>query len=426
MTRTVLDNGLRIIVKRNPLSPAVAVRLCIHSGTLQDPAGAEGTALATSLLLEEGTRRRTGKQIAEMIDFIGADIGATVDKHSTLLLASLLKGDLDAALKLFLEMLTEPVFPKAEMTKVIGQLLSSIREDEHDTRAVSIKALRKLLYRRGHPYRRPGGGTRRSIRSLGKGDLARFHRRHYHPVGGILVIVGDVQERQTMKRAAAVFGRWKAAGEGTPPPAPDATTIPSIQMRTKEMPDKTQNDIALGFVGIRRKDPDFYNAVVLNQVFGAFGLGGRLGNRVREAAGMAYYVYSSIQPSVGPGPFLVRAGVHPDHVAPAVSMILEEIDRIRQSRITARELEETKQFMIGSLPLRLETNEGIAAFLLNEEYYGLGPDYLSRYGGLVGAVTREGVLDAAQRLLRSDAYSLSVAGPALPAPLEQSLGALVG
>ncbi len=426
MVRSELPNGLKIIVKRNPLSPSVAIRLSLHTGTLQDPAKGEGTALATSILLEEGTRKRSGKQIAEMIDFIGADMGVTVDKHSTLLLASLMRDDLDSILKLALEMLTEPVFPQAEMSKVTGQLISNLREDEHDTRTVALKALRGMLYKAGHPYRRPGGGTRKSIRALKKSELVRFHKERYHPAGGILIIVGDVKEKETLRKASAIFGRWKRKGEASPPPAPDAVTKPRIQIKTKAMVDKTQNDIALGFIGIRRKDPDFYNVVVLNQILGAFGLGGRLGNRIREEAGLAYYVYSAIQPSVGPGPFIVRAGVHPDHVAKAVTLTLEEIDRIRQKKVTVQELEETKQFMIGSLPLRLETNEGIAAFMLNEEYNELGPDYLSRYGDLISEVSRDGVMDVARRLLHTDAFSLSVAGPPLPAPLEESIGALVG
>jgi len=99
MVRCELPNGLRIIVKRNPLSPAVAVRLCLHSGTVQDPAGREGAALATSIVIEEGTGKRTGRQIADMIDFIGAEIGTTVDRHSTMLLGSMMRGDLESILK---------------------------------------------------------------------------------------------------------------------------------------------------------------------------------------------------------------------------------------------------------------------------------------------------------------------------------------
>ncbi len=425
MVRCELPNGLRIIVKRNPLSPAVAVRLCLHSGTVQDPAGREGAALATSIVIEEGTGKRTGRQIADMIDFIGAEIGTTVDRHSTMLLGSMMRGDLESILKLFLEMLTQPSFPRGELTKVRGQMLGQLREEEHDTGAVAGKALRQMLYKNGHPYRRAGGGTRRSIQALERGDLVRLHRERYHPSGGILVIVGDVKEKEMLQKASTIFRRWKKSGPPVPPPVPDAVTRERLLVKATTLPDKTQSDIALGFVGIRRNDPDFFNAVVLNQILGAFGLGGRLGLRIREEEGLAYYVYSSIQPGVGPGPFLVRAGVHPDHVSHATTMILEEIDRIRQKKVKPAELDETKRFMIDSLPLRLETNEGIAAFLLNEEYNGLGPDYLARYGDLVGAVTREGVLAAARRLLRTDAFSLAVAGPPLPVPLEESLGALV-
>ncbi len=424
MVRGELPNGMRVIVKRNRLSPAVAVRLCLHTGSVHDPAGREGLALTTSALLEEGTRKRTGAEISEMIDFLGAETGASVDKHSTLLLGSMMRGDLDAILKLFVEMLIEPVFPARDLEKVKGQLIGDLREDENDTRSVAMKALQTILYGRRHPYGRPGGGTVRSIRCLARRDLVAFHNGRYYPRGAILVIVGDVNEREALRKATSVFRRWKGDGPAEPPDVPDAAPMKKTVVRVKAMADKTQNDLALGFVGIRRLDPDFHAAVVLNQVLGAFGLGGRLGGRIREEEGLAYYVYSAIRPSVGPGPFVIRAGIHPDHVGRAVRLVLEEIDRIRERRVSRRELDETKRYLIDSLPLRLETNEGIAAFLLNEEYYGLGPGYLTRYREELTSVTAADLLRVAGRLLSAERFALSVAGPPLPAPVEESIASL--
>ncbi len=421
MRREVLSNGLRVIVKSNPLSPAVAVRLCLHTGSVHDPRDKEGTALLTGLLLEEGTKKRSGEKIADWIDFVGAETDVAVDAHATILLGSMMRGDLEKLLRIFREMIVEPTFPMPALRRIQGQIVSGIQEDDHDTRAVAGRMLRQSLYRPAHPYRRSSSGTRKSVSRITRRDIARFHADHYHPNGGILVIVGDINERETLRRVKTILGNWKAKGDPFPPAVADAHTPNRIRIKTKVLKDKSQNDFQFGYVGIPRLDDDFYNAVVMNQILGAFGIGGRLGARIREKEGLAYYVGSGFRPSVGAGPFVVAGGVGPDHVGRAVQVVLEEIDRIRQQKVTRMEMADTKRFLIDSLPLRLETNEGIAAFLLNEEYYNLGPDYLKQYKALVESVDRESVLTVARRLLRTDAYSLAVAGPELPKPLEEVL-----
>lgn len=419
MTRIELANGMRVIVRANRLSPSVAIRLCLQTGSIHDPPGKEGLALATGLMLEEGTKRRTGEEIAEFVDYVGAETDVAVDKHSTVLVASLLTKDLPAILRLLRETAVEPLFPARELRTVQGQILTGIQEEEHDTRIVALRTLARMLYPAGHPYRRPGGGTRRSVGDLRRGDLLRFHRDRYHPRGGILVVVGDVDESKTARLVVRVFGGWKKKGDPGPPGVPDARGPKRTAAKAVVVPDKTQNDVAFGYIGIRRTDPGFHAAGVMNQILGAFGLGGRLGNRIREEEGLAYYVHSSMHASVGAGPYVIRAGVHPDHVIPAVRIIREEIGRIRRNLVRPKELDETRSYLIGSLPLKLETNDGIASFLLSEEYYGLGPDYLSRFREAVGSVTREDVRTAARRLLREEVYSLAVAGPPVAGLLEE-------
>ncbi|MFH1680494.1 MAG: pitrilysin family protein [Candidatus Eisenbacteria bacterium] len=415
MTRVELSNGMRVIVRRNTISPSATVRLCLQTGSVHDPPGKGGLALAAGNMLEEGTRKRTGKEIAERIDFLGAETDVAVDKHSTVFVASMLKDDLGELLALAAESVIEPAFPRRELEKVRGQMLTSIREDEHDTRAVAMKTLARLLYPPRHPYGLSGGGTRESVSSIERGDLVRFHRARVHPRGAILVVVGDVEPKRVHRLASRVFGEWRKNGDPGPPPVPEPAIPRTPASRAVLVPEKTQSDIALGFIGVRRTDPDFYRALVMNQIFGAFGLGGRLGSRIREKEGFAYSVRSGLHASVGPGPLVVHAGVHPDHVAPAVRIIREEIETMRRERVRSSELRETKNYLLGSLPLRLETNDGTAAFLLAEEYYGLGPNYLDRYRREVEAVTRDEVRDAARRILRRDAIRYAVAGPPLPA-----------
>ena len=421
MTRATLRNGMRVIVRENRLSPSVAIRLCLQTGSVQDPPGRDGLALAVGLLLDEGTRRRTGKQIAERIDFLGAETDVLVNRHATVLVASALREHLEEILRLQSETVREPNFPAREIAKIRGQMMTGVLEEEHDTRAAALRLLSRRLYPRGHPYRRTGGGDRKSVRAIARNDIVRFHKDRYHPSGAILVIVGDVEEKRALRIAERVYGGWKRAGDPAPPSVPDAKGPAEPAADAAVIPDKAQCDLVFGWVGIRRNDPDFYRAAVLNQILGAFGMGGRLGNRIREEEGLAYSVHGSVHASIGAGPFLIRAGVHPDHVIRAVRIIREEVGRIRRELAAPRELREVRDFLIDSIPLRLETNDGVAAFLLREEYYGLGPDYLDRYREEIRGVTREEVRRVARRLLRKDGWAVAAAGTPLPEPLERTL-----
>jgi zinc protease len=152
-------------------------------------------------------------------------------------------------------------------------------------------------------------------------------------------------------------------------------------------------------------------ARLTNTILGVFGMMGRLGDNVRDRQGLAYYVYSRLEAGPGAGPWLAVAGVDPDHVERAVDGILEEVRRLRDEPLPADELADSQAFLTGSLPLQLETKEGIAGILLDMERYGLGLDYLQHYGGLVEAVTVEDVQEMACRYLDPEIYALAIAGP---------------
>jgi zinc protease len=149
----------------------------------------------------------------------------------------------------------------------------------------------------------------------------------------------------------------------------------------------------------------------MNMILGSFAMGGRLGRSIREEKGMAYYAYSSLGAGVGPGPFVVRAGVHPDNVDAAVGCAFEEIEKIRQEPVTDEELADAQSAIVRSLPRNLETNEGMASAMHSIEQYRLGLDYLERFAGLIGAVSVEQVLATAEKRLHPDRCAVTVAGP---------------
>jgi zinc protease len=174
---------------------------------------------------------------------------------------------------------------------------------------------------------------------------------------------------------------------------------------------KSQCDIVLGCVGPRRSDSDFLDARMANNIFGVFGMYGRLGDVVREKHGLAYYAYSQLTGGLGPGPWEVVAGVNPKNVDLAVDLIAKEMQRLVSARVTVEELTDNKSFFIGRLPLQLETNEGVAGMLESMELYDLGLDYLRRYPSLVADISRERVMAAAARYLDPRRYAVAVAGP---------------
>ena len=177
------------------------------------------------------------------------------------------------------------------------------------------------------------------------------------------------------------------------------------------MMNKAQADIAYGFTAIARADPAYYAFWLMNVAFGQYAIGGRLGDSIRERQGMAYYVSSSLDANIAPGPLTIRAGVSPANVDRAVASIDDEVARLVRDGLTPQELDESRRYLIGSIPRSLETNAAIANFLQIEEFFGLGPDYDAHLPDLLNAVTMDDVHAAARRVLDPDRATVVIAGP---------------
>jgi zinc protease len=150
---------------------------------------------------------------------------------------------------------------------------------------------------------------------------------------------------------------------------------------------------------------------VANTVLGIFGMYGRLGRRVREENGLAYYVYSKLSGGTGPGPWRILGGFDPQNVEQGQALIFDEIRRLRDERIPRSELEDSQSYLAGSLPLHLETNEGVARSLVNIERYDLGLDYLLQYREMIRSVTAKEIQTVVQRRMDPDHLAVAVAGP---------------
>lgn len=417
IVRRTLDNGITVLARSNFLSPSVVLDGYLRVGSVDEPAEKAGLAGFVADMLDQGTRNRTFEEISEAIESIGASLSVGGGLHVTSFGIKCLAEDLDHVLEILADVLTNPVFPEKETERVRGQLLTSLQERDNNTRGVAGLTFLKLAYPEGHPYARSSDGYVETISNVTRDDLAEFYYRYYHPTDAIIAVAGAVDPEDAIAKVDRVLGNWQPADPRPPQEVPElrypsgASELTGARREFREMPDKTQADIVLGVPGIARNDRDYYSARLANTILGIFGMGGRLGDNVRDNQGMAYYIFSQLSAHLGRGPWRVITGVNPVNVERAVETILAEIHRIQDEPVSEEELEDAKSYLTGSLPLGLETNEGVASTLLDMELFNLGLDYLQRYPALINSVTVEQVQKAAQRVFPRDAYALAIAGP---------------
>ncbi len=410
ITRHELSNGIVVLVRENHSSPAVVVSGYLAVGACDERPEQAGLAAFTAEGLMRGTANRTFEQIYESLESVGAGVDVSGATHTTRFGTKSLAEDLPVVLDILADVLRRPTFPPDEIERLRGEILTDLEERAHDTRSMASLAFYELAYPEEHPYSRSADGYVETISAIGRDDLAAFYAGGYSPQGMVIAVVGAVETADALAQIETIFGDWQAPTFERDP-LPEVCRISEVRERFIPIPGKTQADLVLGYPGPARKSPDFLEAVVCNSVLGIFGMMGRLGETVREAQGLAYYSYSRVDGGPGPGPWRVIAGVNPANVEQAVSSIRAEVERICEEPVGDEELADNKAFITGSLPLRLETNEGVARHLLDMERYALGLDYLQRYDALIDEITAERVQAVAQRWLDPGAYALAVAGP---------------
>ena len=407
--RTVLANGAVVIVQETPMTPAVTINATVAAGGIHEPPDRLGLAYLVGRVLDRGTTHRSAEMLAEELDDRGVSLRIASSRHATILTCTCLSEDFEHVLAIVLDIVRNPVFPEEEVSKRQAECLSAIRQDQDSPSVRAVETLFEILYGATHPYGRRAKGTVESVAALTRADLAAFHAAQFRPAALSLAIVGHVAAEHALARATIELDGWPA-GPIDHPAVPPPPAVERVQ-RVIVLPGKAQSEIAYGFTAIRRLDPRYDAYFVMNNILGQFGLGGRLGDNIRERQGMAYYAFSSLDPSIGVGPLIVRAGVDPDNVERAIAAIDHEVEAMGKEGPTARELAETQQFLIGSIPRTLETNAGIASFLQSEEQFGLGLDYDRRLADDIRAVTLEHVASAASELLHPARAAVTIAGP---------------
>ena len=412
--RVVLPNGITVIAKANHTSPTVSLLVAARTGAYADPPERDGTAALCARVMDRGTSKRSADVIADDLDGRGASLSVIAGRHQMALAATCLADDFEPVLSLAADVARHPAFADKEIATRKETLITSIRQEEDNPATVAGDAFARALYG-AHPYARKVRGSVAAIEGIRRQDLVRFHQKGFDPATMTVVVVGDVVDELAVAAITKLFGDWppaaKATGDKPALNVADPARPAARQLVSVPMMNKAQADVVYGFIGVKRSDPDYIAISVMNNALGQYAIGGKLGDSIRERQGMAYYVYSSLDATFGPGPFSIRAGVAAANVERTIASIDAELNAVTRDGFTAQEIDESKSYMIGSLPRQLETNAAIASFLLNVETFGLGLDYDERLPGLIKAVTKDAADAAARRLLNPDKATIAVAGP---------------
>jgi len=410
ITRATLPNGITVLARANFNSPSVVISGYLHAGSLSEEDSKAGLASFTASALMRGTVPRDFQEIYDALESAGASLGYHGGTHTTGFGGNALAEDLVLLLDLLSETLRQPTFPQDQVERLRAQLMTGLAIRSQDTRQMAHLTFDQVIYK-GHPYARSDDGYPETVETISRDDLAGFHNSHYGPRGMVVTVVGAIEPDQAVTMVSEILGDWENPQQPNPPELPPLTPLPQSLTEKVTIEGKIQADIILGTPGPKRRSPDFLAAALGNNILGQFGMMGRIGEAVREQAGLAYYAFSSVSGGVGPGAWYVSAGVNPANIDTAIDLIRKEITRYVNEPVTAEELADSKTNFTGRLPLSLETNNGVASALVNLEKFELGLDYYERYAELVQAITAEEVLETAQRYLDPDRLGIAVAGP---------------
>ena len=404
--REILPNRAVLLVAERPAIPIVVLRVSVPAGSVHDPADGLGLANLTATLLTRGTTRRSGPELDRAIEFVGGSLEAGAGRDGATVTLSVLKKDLSLGLDLLAEVLQQPVFPPDELARKVADIQGALRRSEQSPETLAGRALGPMIFP-GHPYGRPSAGTIESVGKLTREQVVAFYRLHYRPDGASIVAVGDLTVVEIRQALMQRLSGWSAPPSALPPvprPAPTARA----ETRTIKR-DLSQTTVLLGRPSIRQDDPDYFPLAVATYVLGG-GSASRLYTRVREERGLAYSVYSTVQPGRYGSSYVVSLQTRTDSVALAVQLVREEMARIGREPIAEAELELAKSYLIGSFPLRLDTSGKLAGFLGAVEENGLGLDYPDRYRERIGRVTVADVRRVAAKYLDPGTFSSVMVG----------------
>lgn len=394
VTRSVLPNGVRVLVRESDAAGVVAVSLQVRAGSRFETAETAGITNFLHRALLRGTGRRSGEQLVEAAERLGGTVDASGDVEYAEVRGSALARHWEALLELVAEVALTPTLPANEVEKERRLILSQIQTREDNPFPLAFDTLLRELYG-PHPYGLASLGRRQSVAAIGRETLLAHHRSVYRADRLVVAVSGRVDRDRVRRTAERLFGGMRPVAEprvdGAPAPAPTGAR------RVLEKPAQ-QAQILMGYLAPGLREPDYAAVKVLTSLLGG-GMSGRLFVELRDNRGLAYQV-GALNPSrVGPGFFAAYMGTARENIPAAEAGMLGELGRIAQEGAGEDEVARAKAQVLGSLAMDRRTNARHAWYLAFFEVVGAGWEFPEHYARAVQAVTAADVRAAAQRYL---------------------------
>jgi len=405
--RVRLENGVRVILRRDTRLPLITLQASMLGGVRYETDSTNGLSRMAADLLLRGTRHRTKDQIDDAVKQLGGDLNSFSGRNSLGLTFSVISSELPRAVPLFGEILSEPDFPAEELEKERRLALAGLKAQEEDPFSWGLRRLVSTLFTK-HPYRLDPAGEAQALRGLKREDLIRFYGQALDPARLVIAVAGQFERDETLKLLKQAVGGIPASKLSVPevPPEPPLT---APRERIEATP-REEALVLIGFPGIKVSDPRAPALDLLEAVLS--GGAGRLFTEVRERRGLAYTVGAFAMHGVDPGSFVLYAITDPANSDGVRAALLEEVRRLRQADVPPEELQEAKQGLLGGRRIARQTQQALAAQMAGDELYGLGFDYSAKYDERVQQLGAEDLRRAAQELLDPERCVVVIGRPA--------------
>ncbi|WP_245269151.1 M16 family metallopeptidase [Rhodomicrobium udaipurense] len=404
--KVVSKKGIEAWLVEDHSRPILSLQFAFKGGSTQDPDGKSGVATFVSGMLDEGAGDLDSSGFQKRLEELAAKMSFSANYDNFSGSFQTLTQNREDAIKLLRASLNDPHFDADDANRIREQLLANLRLEEKDPDKVSSIEWYKLAFG-AHPYGRSSNGTVESIESITPDDLKAYRKRIFARDNLKVAVVGDIDAKQLGDLLDTVFGDLPEKGDLKQ--VPEVTLANVSKQRVVAMPNP-QSVVQFGFQGLKRKDPDFIPAFILNYVVGGGGFSSKLMQEVREKRGLAYGVYTYLYPLDHAGIFAGGVATENKSVAQSLDLIRAELERVSKEGLTETELQQAKDYLIGSYALRFDTSGKIAAQLLAIQLDGLGADYIERRNGEIEAVTVADVKRVAKRLLEPKNLIVTVVG----------------
>ena len=402
-----LSNGLKVLLVEKHEVPLVQVNLLVMAGSVMEPAGRVGLASMTADMLDEGAGPRSALELADAIDFLGADISIDAGRHTAVVSLNTPLSKLDDALHLMADIALRPTFPAEELDRLRKQRLTTLTQWHDEPRDVANVLFDQILYGQDHPYGRPTLGNENSLKAMRVRDLKKFHKSCYRPNNATLIVAGDVTAESILPRLEKAFGKWKKRKVRTLSwPAVEQVTERKIYL--VDRPGAPQSEIRLGRIGVSRPTDDYFAIVVMNTILGG-SFTSRIMQNLREEHGYTYGARSSFAFRPLPGPFLASSAVQTEVTDKALVEFMKELKGIL-TPVPDEELTKARNFLALRFPERFQTVSAIARQLADLTIYGLPDDYFNTYTERILSISVKEVARVAEKYIDPARIAIIVVG----------------